>query len=217
MTHEHAHAPADFFSKEYWDDRYATSDRIWSDRPNPHLVTTVGDLGAGRALDIGSGEGADSIWLAQRGWTVTALDLSQTGLDKSAAHAQSLGDDIAERITWQQADLIEWVAEPDAYDLVTAQFMHLPKPQIFDLQLKLAASVAPGGTLLIVGHHPDDERHSAEGTEFPDIRYAPEEVAALLDPAKWPTIEATTFTRDWINQDGEPAVAQDAVLRAVRA
>lgn len=215
MTHEHSHAPSDFFSKEFWDDRYATSDRVWSGQPNPHLVTTVADLPNGCALEIGSGEGADAIWLAGQGWTVKALDLSQVALDKSAAHARSLDNGIAERITWEQADLFEWEAEEQSYDLVTAQFMHLPKPAIFELQRKLAASVAPRGTLLIVGHHPDDARHSAEGTEFPDIRYTAEEVAALLEPEEW-TIATTTFTRDWINQEGEPAVAQDAVLRAIR-
>ncbi len=215
MSHDHSHTPTDFFSKEFWDERYATSERIWSGQPNPHLVTTVGDLPIGRALDIGSGEGADAIWLAQQGWTVKALDLSQVALDKSADHARSLGDDIVDRITWEQSDLFAWQAERQAYDLVSAQFMHLPKPAIFDLQRRLAASVAPGGTLLIVGHHPDDVRHAHGGEDFPDVRYTAEEVAALLDPQEW-TIEAFTFTRDWINQEGEAAVAQDAVLRAVR-
>lgn len=215
MAHDHAHDPAEFFSKEYWNERYGSSDRVWSGEPNPHLVTVASDLSVGRALDIGSGEGADVIWLAGQGWTVKALDLSQVALDKAAALARSRGADVADRITWQQADLFEWQAEPRAYDLVSAQFMHLPKPAIFELQRRLAASVAPGGTLLIVGHHPNDERHSAEDTSFPDIRYTAEEVAALLDPEDW-TIDATTFSRNWVNPDGEPAVALDAILQAVR-
>lgn len=216
LDHTHSHDTTEFFTREYWDKRYSASERIWSGEPNPHLVTTARDLAPGRALDIGSGEGADVIWLARQGWTVTGLDLSQVALDKSAGHARDLGEGIADRITWRQADLLEWEAEPETYDLVTSQFIHLPRPTIFELQRRLAASVAPGGTLLIVGHHPDDARHSPAAASFPDIRYTPEEVAALLDPDEWTTIEATTFARDWINQESEPAVAQDSVLRAVR-
>ncbi len=65
-------------------------------------------------------------------------------------------------MTWQQADAFEWSASA-TYDLVSAQFMHLPRPAVIRLHRELAASVAPGGTLLIVGHHPDDVGHAPEG------------------------------------------------------
>ena len=94
--------------------------------------------------------------------------------------------------------------------------MHLPRPAVTRLHRELAASVAPGGTLLVVGHHPDDVGHAPEGQTFDEIRFTAEEVAATLDPADWETIDALRPEREWIDRDGRPAVAVDAVLRAVR-
>jgi SAM-dependent methyltransferase len=208
------HDRNDFFSVDYWDERYRSTDRVWSGAPNPHLVAYAAPLTPGTALDVGSGEGADAIWLACRGWHVTGLDISQVALDKAAVQAHAFGDEVAERLTWRQADLLTWRADA-TYDLVTAQFMHLPKAGIFDLHRELPASVASGGTLLVVGHHPMDPRHSTEGEGFPDIRYTAEEVAALLDPEEWSTIEALTIERD-PSAGGPAGHAHDAVLRAVR-
>jgi SAM-dependent methyltransferase len=185
---------------------------VWSGNPNPHLVTYASQLRPGTALEYGSGEGADAIWLAQQGWQVTAIDISPVALEGAACRAKEANLDI----TWRQADAFEWTAGP-TYDLVSAQFMHLPRPAMVRLHRELAASVAPGGTLLLVGHHPEDHRHSPEGEVFDDIRFTAEEVAATLDPAAWTTIDALRPEREWIDRDGRPAVAVDAVLRAVRA
>ncbi|MEV7397853.1 class I SAM-dependent methyltransferase [Aeromicrobium sp. NPDC092404] len=210
MTHEHALDPNDHFTREFWDVRYA-GDQVWSGNPNPHLVTHASPLRAGTALEYGSGEGADAIWLAQQGWQVTAIDISPVALEGADCRAKEAGLDIR----WHQADAFEWTAGP-TYDLVSAQFMHLPRPAVTRLHRELAASVAPGGTLLIVGHHPDDHRHPAESSDLADMRFTAEEVAGTLDPADWQVIEATRPERDSIDRDGRPAVAVDAVLRAVR-
>ena len=125
---------------------------MWSGEPNPQLVAEVADLPAGEALDLGCGEGADAIWLAARGWSVTGLDVSAVALERAAAHARERGQDAT--IEWVQQDLATWV--PDRlFDLVTAQFLHstqMPWQQALQLA---AAAVRTGGTLLIVGHHPD--------------------------------------------------------------
>lgn len=210
MTHQHTERPDDHFTREFWDERYGT-EQVWSGNPNPHLVTYASQLPPGTALDFGSGEGADAIWLAQQGWQVTGIDISTVALESSAARAERLGLTA----TWQQADAFEWSAGP-TYDLVSAQFMHLPRSAFVRLHRELAASVAPGGTLLIVGHHPEDLGHAPEGKTFDDIRFTAEEVASTLDPADWHTVDALRPEREWIDRDGHPAVAVDAVLRAVR-
>ena len=210
MTHQHTEQPEDHFTRAYWDERYS-GEQVWSGKPNPHLVTYASQLRPGTALDYGSGEGADAIWLAEQGWQVTGIDISPIALEGAASRATKSGVEV----TWQQADAFEWSAAA-TYDLVSAQFMHLPRPAVVRLHRELAGSVAPGGTLLIVGHHPDDVGHAPEGTTFEEMRFTADEVAASLDPAEWDTIEALRPERDWIDRDGHSAVAVDAVLRAVR-
>lgn len=210
MTHQHTAQPEDHFTRAYWDERYS-GEQVWSGKPNPHLVTYASQLRPGTALDYGSGEGADAIWLAEQGWQVTGIDISPVALEGAASRATKSGVEV----TWQQADAFEWSADA-TYDLVSAQFMHLPRPAVVRLHRELAASVAPGGTLLIVGHHPDDVGHAPEGTSFEEMRFTADEVAASLDPAEWDAIEALRPEREWIDRDGHSAVAVDAVLRAVR-
>ena len=109
------------FTAPFWDDRYRSADRLWSGDPNTALVTETEDLEPGAALDVGSGEGGDAVWLARRGWRVTAVDVSVVGLERGAEHA---GPELAGRITWRQADLVSWV--PDAsWDLQIALMEHL--------------------------------------------------------------------------------------------
>ena len=198
----------DVFSEEFWDERYGSEARIWSGRPNPQLVDRVTPLPGGRALDAGCGEGADAVWLARQGWTVTALDVSQVALDKAAAHAADAA--VGASMTWRRVDLDGWPGEPGAYDLVSAQFMYLDQPALTDLYRALGASVAPRGTLLLVGHHPRDERHGDH--DFPDMRWTGEDVAAWLDPADWTSIEVATVARA-----GHLGTVHDAIVQAVRA
>ncbi|QGG40529.1 class I SAM-dependent methyltransferase [Aeromicrobium yanjiei] len=197
----------DLFTEDYWDERYASEERIWSGQPNPQLVDRVTGMAPGRALDVGAGEGADAIWLARQGWTVTALDVSQVALDKAARHAVDAG--VADRITWQRVDLSSWLGDPGAYDLVSAQFMYLPQPALTTLYRQLGAAVAPGGTLLLVGHHPIDERPGDH--DFPDFRWTGEEAAGWLEPAEWSSIDVTTVRRQ-----GHSGTMHDAIVQAVR-
>ncbi|HEV7666156.1 MAG TPA: class I SAM-dependent methyltransferase, partial [Chloroflexota bacterium] len=96
------------WTQEFWDERYASAATIWSGNPNPHLVAQVSDLRPGTALDVGSGEGADAIWLAEQGWQVTGIDVSMVALERAAQMAAAAGHDVADRITWQQADILTW-------------------------------------------------------------------------------------------------------------
>src|SRR3954452_483441 len=149
QAHEHQHDEVDvaaMFEQPWWEDRYGQPDAVWSGNPNERLVEQAGDLAAGAALEVGCGEGADAIWLASRGWTVTAVDFSQAGLDRARQHAEAAGRDLAGRITWQRVDVRSWAAPAASYDLVTAHYFHQPAALRQQLFAGLAAAVRPGGT-----------------------------------------------------------------------
>jgi SAM-dependent methyltransferase len=200
------------FTARFWDERYGSANRIWSGDPNPQLVRETSDLEPGTALDAGCGEGADAQWLAGRGWQVTAMDVSAVALDRGAAHT---APDIADRITWERADLTTWA--PDrTYDLVNAQFMQFPSALRQQVFARLAAAVSPGGTLLIVGHHPSDLQTTMPRPPEPDLFFTAEELAESLDPDTWDVIVAESRPRSAKDPDGREVTIHDAVLRARR-
>jgi SAM-dependent methyltransferase len=212
----HSHAPETVeFTPEFWDDRYRSAEQIWSGEANPRLVAVATDLAPGSALDVGSGEGADAIWLAARGWNVAGIDISQVALDRAAARAVEAGADIARRITWQQADVLAWEPPKVQFDLVSAQFMHFPPEALVTLHVELAAAVRPGGTLLIVGHHPSDLETSVGRRHLHDLMFTADQIAANLNPDDW-QIVATTPERTMLDPDGQLITIHDAVVRAVR-
>ncbi|MEN3356784.1 MAG: hypothetical protein V7637_766 [Mycobacteriales bacterium] len=215
MSH-HPDPEAVVFTQAFWDERYGSTDRVWSGQPNPHLVATATDLAPATALDVGSGEGADVIWLAGRGWQVTGVDVSAVALEHAAHRATEAGEQIADRITWQHADVMTWDPAPAQYDLVSAQFIHLPRAALESLHRRLAAAVRPGGTLLIVGHHPSDLETTMGRPNHPELMFTADQIAATLDPDDWPTIVAAAAPRQAVDPDGRSITIHDALLRAVR-
>ncbi|MBB5868929.1 SAM-dependent methyltransferase [Allocatelliglobosispora scoriae] len=222
MTHQHghhgqhAHDEQIVYTQEFWDERYRSADRIWSGNPNPHLVTTVTGLTPGTALDVGCGEGADAIWLAAAGWQVTAFDVSAVALERAARQAVEAGTETADRITWQRTDLLTWEPGEEQYDLVSAQFIHLPQAELAKLHRQLAAAVRPGGTLLIVGHHPSDLETSMGRPRLPELMFTAEDAAVRLDQDEWKVVAADSRSRETVDPDGQPVTISDAVLHAVR-
>lgn len=206
---------SDQFDQAFWDERYRSHPTLWSGKPNPHLVGEVEDLIPGTALDVGCGEGADAIWLAERRWRVTAVDLSPVALERAAAQAGRAGQQVAERITWGRVDITDW--EPPArYDLVSAQYLHLrlePRQALFD---HLADAVAPGGTLLIVGHHPSDLETTMPRPSDPELFFTGDDIAGRLDPGEWVVLTNTAAGRAVTDPEGRQVTIHDAVLRAQR-
>jgi 2-polyprenyl-3-methyl-5-hydroxy-6-metoxy-1,4-benzoquinol methylase len=200
--------------QDFWDQRYAARSRLWSGRPNGHVVERILDLPPGRALDVGSGEGADAIWLAEQGWDVTAIDVSRVALERAAGHAEAAGPDVAARIAWRHEDVLRWGPDPGAFDLVSSQFMHLPPGPREALFARLAAGVAPRGTLLIVGHHPSDLGVVPRG--HGEMLFTAEDVAARLDPGTWDVVLADAPGRVATNPAGEDVTIHDARLQARR-
>ncbi|MBB5953830.1 SAM-dependent methyltransferase [Saccharothrix tamanrassetensis] len=223
------------FDREFWEERYRGRAAAGLHEPNPQLVAEAAGLAPGRALDAGCGEGADALWLASRGWRVTAVDIAATALRRARQHAEALGTDITSRIDWVQADLTGWTPAEEQFDLVSTHYVHPAgsREALFD---RLAASVAPGGTLLVVGHHPSDphttgrhttDSHGADlhGADLhdadphnpaPNVHFTAEEVAAGLDPDRWEVVVAEARSRSVTGHDGREIAMRDTVLRARR-
>ncbi len=152
---------------------------MWSGAPDELLVREVGGLPPATALDLGCGEGGDAVWLAAQGWRVTAVDVSPTALARAAGAATAAG--VAELVTWRCEDLADGVPE-GSFDLVLAMFLHSPVGMPRARVLRAAAGrVAPGGTLLVVGHA---GAPSWEPRRKPHTRLAgPDDVLAELGAA----------------------------------
>ncbi|WP_436764094.1 FAD-dependent oxidoreductase [Streptosporangium sp. V21-05] len=211
--HEHARETA-LPEAEFWDLRYGESDQIWSGNPNVILVREVTGMEPGSALDLGCGEGADAIWLARRGWRVTATDISGVALERAARHAASA--DVADRVDWQRHDL--GVSFPDGlFDLVSAHFLHSPGDMPREKILRTAASaVAPGGTLLVVGHAGFP---AWEHNPHPDVHLpTPEEVLESLElpDGEWEVLLCEEHDRIQNDPDGQPTTRRDNVLKVRR-
>ncbi|MFC0033451.1 class I SAM-dependent methyltransferase [Micromonospora chaiyaphumensis] len=200
------------FDRAYWEERYHHQHAAHQRTPTPHLVAEVGDLAPGTALDAGCGEGADAIWLAARGWRVTAVDIADGALRRAREHAAAQGDEVAGRIEWVRADLAGWRPAEGHFDLVTSSYVHGAGE---DLVARLAAAVAPGGTLLVVGHDPTDPHTAAAGAPA-TAHVTAEGMAAGLDPARWEAVVAETRSRSVTAPDGRRSTLHDAVLRARR-
>lgn len=212
MTHEHVPdvAPAD-----YWEQRYADTERMWSGRPNQTVVDVVSTLAPGRALDLGCGEGADTIWLAKQGWDAVGLDISPTAIQRAQRAAEASG---ASRARFAAADLATW-DEEGVFDLVTASFLHSPVAldRIGTLR-RAAARVAPRGRLLIVSHAAAPPWASPEHVRDHVFLQPADEVAALaLDPAVWTIQRAEVVSRETTAPDGAPASLDDSVVLLRRA
>jgi SAM-dependent methyltransferase len=199
-------------TREYWEERYTSADRVWSGHPNRAVVDEVVGLTPGRALDVAAGEGGDAIWLAELGWHVTALDHAQAAIDRGAVHAADRG--VADRITWVRADARKWRTD-ERFDLVTSAYLHLPAGEREPWLASVAELVAPGGWLLVVGHHVSDIAVVAR-PDAPELFAEAAELAALLDPEAWEVVTAETKPRDAVDPDGNAVTVHDAVLRARR-
>jgi SAM-dependent methyltransferase len=213
---EHAHGTDEMFGEGFWDERYRSAQRVWSGNPNPQLVAEVTGRAAGRALDAGCGEGADAIWLARRGWTVLATDISGVALERAAQHARDTDPDAAARIEWRRSDLLAEPPEPGGFDLVSAQFLHFPLEPRTRLFTALAAAVRAGGKLLVVGHHPSDLETGVSRPPTPDRFYTPDEIAGLLG-GSWTINVCEARGRPATTPDGAEVTIHDTVLVATRA
>lgn len=194
-----------------WDRRYADSEFVWTVHPNRFLVEEATGLAAGRALDLACGEGRNAVWLAQRGWQVTGVDFSQTGLDK----ARALATERHVHAEWIHADLLEYRPEPGAFDLVLIFYLQLPPRQRTPVIRAAAGAVAPGGTLLVVAHDSENLEHGHGGPQDPVVLYTAQDIVSDLTDTALRIDRGDRVHRPVQTADGE-RIALDALLRATR-
>jgi SAM-dependent methyltransferase len=200
--------PADV--QRAWDERYSDREQIWSGQPNAALVSETRDLVPARVLDVGCGEGADAVWLAENGWDVTALDVSRVALDRAESNARLRGV----RVRWLHAGLVEAALAPASFNLVSAQYPALLRTDDNASEHALLSAVAPGGVLLVV-HHPAPTTEEAAAHGFNARDYvAPGNVAALLDE-NW-VIEVDQTRPRHVPTGAGSHHTEDVILRARR-
>lgn len=192
-----------------WDARYAETELVWSAEPNRFVETELAALAPGRALDLAAGEGRNAIWLATRGWTVTAVDFSRVALEKASDLAGARG--VAIEVV--EADVTTYVPEPGAFDLVVVAYLQTPAADRAAWLACATGALAPGATLLIVGHDRTNLEHGYGGPQDAAVLTTPQELAAALDGLqveKAERVERTVETPDGAR------VAIDHLVRARR-
>ena len=194
---------------ESWNSRYQGRDLVWTAAPNQFLVAEVVSLVPGRALDLGCGEGRNSVWLAEQGWTVTAVDFSDVGISKGREMADKRGVEV----TWVVEDLNRFEPEDQAFDLVIDFYIHIPADQRMALLRKAARAVAPGGNLLVVGHDLSNLKDGYGGPQDPALLFTPEDVGAALGDLR--LVTSTRVKRQVETEEGR-FEAIDTLVRAER-
>ena len=197
-------------ARDDWNARYAQKELVWTAEPNRRFAAEVGGLEPGRALDLACGEGRNAVWLAERGWRVTGVDFSDVALGKAAALAASRGVEV----DWVVADVVEYQPEARAFDLVAMLYLQLPHDELLGAVRNAAGAVAPGGTLLVLGHDTTNLTDGYGGPKDASVLYTAEDLLPALGDLVVEHAEAVE--RSVPLDDGE-AVAIDALVRARRA
>jgi SAM-dependent methyltransferase len=213
------------FDKDYWESRWEQAHGHapgTESAPNPYLAREISSLAPGTALDAGCGEGAEAIWLATEGWQVTAADISTEALSRASERAAK-GRAAPERVRWVEADLSVW--EPGKqFDLVTTHYAHPAMPQLAFYE-RISGWVAPGGTLLIVGHlhtsetpgHGHSQEQLGHGHNPPEgVSVTAASITVGLDATQWDIVTADEPIRTLTNREGRTVQLDDVVVRATR-
>lgn len=190
-----------------WDQKYAATELVWGAGPNRFLAPEIAHLLPGKALDLGCGEGRNAIWLAERGWEVTGVDFSEVGLEKARRLAAERGVEVE----WMHADLLEYRPTPGFFDLVIVFYIQLPAAQLRAVMKKAVAALAPGGTLVVVGHDLLNLSEGVGGPQHPDVLFTPADIERDLVGLH---IERAERVLRPVTLDGREVSAIDALVRA---
>ena len=185
-------APA--FDRAFWERRWSEvlgehGDRVAQLPASAYLTDAATDLAPGRALDAGCGHGAETLWLAGHGWQVTAVDFAAAALAQARSTAAAMDVDLAARVTWVEGDLGSWAPEPAAYDLVVSLYVHVAG-SVAEMVARLAAGVAPSGTLLLVGHLPVDPVTGEATPAAGQTQVTVAEALGALEAGEWELVVA---------------------------
>lgn len=202
------------YDRAYWEQLWTKTLREHGDKiarrpPNAHLTAEAANLRPGRALDAGSGHGAETLWLAAHGWEVTAVDFSASALAHARSTAQALGSNIAERVSWVEGDLAVWAPPQRYFALVLCLYVHVAG-SVDEMVRRMASAVAPGGTLLMVGHRPIDPATGKPTSAANQLQVSVDSAVGALDPNEWELVVAEERARP------VAGTGVDAVIRATR-
>ncbi len=196
--------------REDWNRRYAVGDRVRSTaEPNRFLVAEIAGIAPARALDLACGAGRNAVWLAERGWRVTAVDFSDVALGR----ARDLASSRHVKIDWVQADVVTWTPAARTYDLVCVLYLQLPAPERRRALAHAVDGLAPGGTLLVVGHDLLNLTEGWGGPKQADVLFTPEDIVREIAGLE---IEKAERVRRPVDEGGVPHEAIDALVRARR-
>ncbi len=165
--------------REDWNQRYAASDFIWTDEANRFLIAEMAGQAPGQALDMAAGEGRNSVWLAEQGWWVSAVDFSEVAIEKGRRLAMDRR--VCDRIEFIEADLRQYRPDGQRFDLVALLYLQIHPTDLVPIIQRAAGAVAPGGTFLLVAHDADNLRRGYGGPQHPAMLYTAEDVIAALD------------------------------------
>jgi SAM-dependent methyltransferase len=194
---------------EEWNERYRASELVWSAGPNQFVESELSQLTPGRALDLAAGEGRNAIWLARRGWQVTAVDFAQAGLDKGRVLGEGL------EIDWVCADATAW-SEPASYDLCLIAYLQLPAKERRAAARNGFESVRVGGTLLLVAHDSTNLTEGTGGPQYPWVLMTAQDVLEDLGGEVFEVVRAERVERPVPQPEGGTRTAYDALVRVVR-
>jgi SAM-dependent methyltransferase len=197
------------FAREDWNERYSRKELVWTAEPNRLFAAEVDGLEPGRALDLACGEGRNAVWLAERGWRVTAVDFSDVALAKAERLASTRDVDVE----WILADVLDHHPGRRAYDLVAVLYLQLPRDELARAVRRAAEAVAPGGTLIVLGHDATNLEDGYGGPKDAAVLFTPEDVVTEIGDL---VVERAEKVRRTVAlADGE-AVAIDALVLARR-
>jgi SAM-dependent methyltransferase len=162
--------------RDAWNRKHGEAGLLFGVEPNRFLVAEVDGLAPGRALDLACGAGRNAVWLAEQGWTVTAVDFSDVAIE----NARGLAAERGVEVEWLRADLREWEPAPGAFDLVVVLYLQLPAAERGPILQRAARAAAAGGTLLVVGHHLENLVGGSGGPKDPRVLFTPQDVVAEL-------------------------------------
>jgi len=187
-----------------WDDRYRATDRLWSADPNIFVGDRLADGKPGVGLDLASGEGRNAIWLAERGWEMTAVDFSPVAVERGRANSTGVEFVVGDVLTWN----------PDrSYDLVLVAYLHLPLADFEPLIRRAVDWLQPGGELFMIGHDRTNIEHGIGGPQYPEVLWDVDEIVPWLEGLE--VMEAGVVERA-VEVDHGPTAAIDALIRARR-
>lgn len=187
-----------------WDEKYRATDRLWSAEPNMFVADRLGDLPAGTGLDLGSGEGRNAIWLAGRGWEMTAVDFSEVAVERGRA--------VSDRVAWEVADVREW--QPDHhFDLVVIAYLHLVEAEMERVVTRASRWLDPGGELFMIGHDRSNIEQGHGGPQVPEVLWDIDLFRSWVDGMTM--VESQVVRRPVDTPDGLE-IARDTLIRARR-